>query len=198
MQLDPGIEIDVFEGVYPPSEDSFLLLKSIDIKPGENVLEIGTGSGIIAIYCARAGARVAATDISGMALDCAAHNAQKCGVELALYRADLFDGVEGQFDVIVFNAPYLPSERGTAQGVARQTESGTSGIDVTLRFLEECGWLLKRDGKVYFTASSNADLDTLLRHSQQWLDLKRIASERHFFEEILVYMGKAFRYPNKI
>jgi ribosomal protein L3 glutamine methyltransferase len=77
-----------------------------------DILEIGTGSGCIAIACALAfpGSRVVATDISPAALEVAARNLARHGVadRVTLLEADLFDGVAGEFDLIVTNPPYVP------------------------------------------------------------------------------------------
>jgi release factor glutamine methyltransferase len=185
--------MDVFEGVYPPSEDSFLLLKAVDVEEGMDVLEVGTGSGVIAIHCAKNGAKVVATDISSMALDCAESNAARNAVQITFLQGDLFEpvrGRKGQFDVIVFNAPYLPAEAGTPTDTARQTESGENGIDLTLRFLEHCTELLKKGGKVFFSASSTADIQRLENEAGRYMQLARVASEHYFFEELFVFMGQ--------
>ncbi|GIK33771.1 MAG: release factor glutamine methyltransferase [Gammaproteobacteria bacterium] len=83
-----------------------------DPGPAPRILEIGTGSGCIAIACALAfpGAEVLATDISADALAVAAANVARHGVgaRLRLLQADLYDGVEGRFDLIVSNPPYVP------------------------------------------------------------------------------------------
>jgi ribosomal protein L3 glutamine methyltransferase len=76
------------------------------------ILEIGTGSGCIAVACALAfpGAFVVATDVSADALDVARVNVARHGVgdRVALLRADLLNGVRGPFDLIVSNPPYVP------------------------------------------------------------------------------------------
>ena len=78
------------------------------------ILEIGTGSGCIAIACALAfpDAEVVATDISQAALDVARINVDRYALadRLTLVAADLFDGVEGVYDLIVSNPPYVPDE----------------------------------------------------------------------------------------
>jgi len=78
------------------------------------ILEIGTGSGCIAIAAALAfpDAEVVATDISRAALDVAAINVDRYGLSdrLTLVEADLFDGVDGVYDLIVSNPPYVPDQ----------------------------------------------------------------------------------------
>jgi ribosomal protein L3 glutamine methyltransferase len=78
------------------------------------ILELGTGSGCIAVALALAfpGSRVVATDISPEALAVAAVNVGRHGVadRVELVQADLFAGLRGQFDLIVSNPPYVPEE----------------------------------------------------------------------------------------
>ena len=79
-----------------------------------SILEIGTGSGCMAVALARAfpESRVLATDISPDALAVAARNVDRHGLvhRVTLRHADLFAGLEGVFDLIVSNPPYVPEE----------------------------------------------------------------------------------------
>lgn len=88
------------------------------------ILEIGTGSGCIAIACALAfpGSEVVATDISADALDVARMNVERHGVgtRITLVRADVYDGLEGRFDLVVSNPPYVPE--GDLRGMPREFE----------------------------------------------------------------------------
>jgi len=56
MLYIPDILVEEDRRVYPPSEDSILLIRCLDVAPGEKVLEIGCGSGIVSLHCAMAGA----------------------------------------------------------------------------------------------------------------------------------------------
>lgn len=75
MEYDPDIVIEEDPDVYPPSEDSIFLIRSLDIRPGESVLEIGCGSGIVSLHCAKAGATVTAGDINPVAVELTKRNA---------------------------------------------------------------------------------------------------------------------------
>ncbi len=122
------------------------------------ILEIGTGSGCIAVALARAfpRSRVVATDISADALAVAAVNVDRHAVadRVELVQADLYAGLQGQFDLIVTNPPYVPEddvetfppEYGHEPRLA--LVSGSDGMETpagilhhAARFLTPQGWL---------------------------------------------------------
>jgi len=117
-------DLEISEGVYPPSEDTELLLESMKIHSGERVLDMGTGSGILAIEAARRGGVVTAADISETALECSQKNAERNGVEIQCILSDLFENVNGAFDVILFNPPYLPKEDWSSREKGDRTWDG--------------------------------------------------------------------------
>ncbi len=129
----------------------------LDAGPEPHILEIGTGSGCIAIACALAfpGARVVATDISADALAVAAANVARHGVgdRVRLLHADIYDGVEGRFDLIISNPPYVPAAdmqsappelgwepRGALVG------GGPDGLDLVRRIIRGAAGYLGPDG----------------------------------------------------
>ncbi len=182
MRMPP--EIDECGGVYPPREDSLLLLESVEIKPGEMVLDIGTGTGIIAIAAALSGADVYATDISERALECADKNAKKNGVEIEFIRADMTGGIRGKFDVITFNPPYLPASDVEYGDISTALESGEGGSSHIKRLISRYPELLKNGGKAYFVASSVTKSDFLdIGHK-----VKKIGERSLFFEKLYVFM----------
>ena len=76
------------------------------------VVDVGTGSGAIALAIAdeHPGARVTATDISPGALELARENADRLGLEIELVETSLLDGLEGPFDLVVSNPPYVGAD----------------------------------------------------------------------------------------
>ena len=113
--------------VYSPEADTFLLARAAraEVKAGDRILEVGTGSGYIAAELVQI-CDVVATDINPHAALCA----RERGVDVL--RGDLFSGIRGTFDLILFNPPYLPTkpyERVGGTGLFDlATDGGCDGI----------------------------------------------------------------------
>jgi release factor glutamine methyltransferase len=80
--------------------------------PEPRVLDVGTGSGAIALTIAdeHPGARVTAIDVSGDALAVARENAARTGLPIAFEQRDLRDGLTGSYDLVVSNPPYVSAQ----------------------------------------------------------------------------------------
>lgn len=137
--------------VYSPEADTILLLDAAraKAKPGERVLEVGTGSGLIAREIAKT-ASVVATDISPHAVIAA----RDCGVEVV--RCDLYAGIRGMFDLILFNPPYLPTqpEERVDDWLEYALDGGESGRAVIERFSRGIGEILAPGGRILLLVSS--------------------------------------------
>jgi ribosomal protein L3 glutamine methyltransferase len=120
------------------------------------VLEIGTGSGCIAIACAANfhDAEVVATDISAEALQVAAENVRQHGLRdrVSLVETDHAEGVNGRFDLILSNPPYVPEAEGSELPAEYGFEpalglySGGDGLDSARRILQDAPLLLNEQG----------------------------------------------------
>jgi predicted RNA methylase len=84
----------------------FAELVLAQIGAGQRVLDVGTGTGVLAILLAKAGLDVVATDISATAVRAAQVNAARNGTSFPCYQSDLLRKVEGRFDLIAFNLPF--------------------------------------------------------------------------------------------
>ena len=96
------------------------------------MLDIGTGAGAIALAIAqeRPDARVTATDVSPEALSLARENAAANGLAVDFALADMFDGVDGAFDLVVSNPPYvLPEEVDALEPEVRDWEPRDALVD---------------------------------------------------------------------
>jgi release factor glutamine methyltransferase len=119
------------------------------------VLDVGVGSGAIALAIAdeHRGAHVTAVDSSEHALSLAQENKVRAGVNgrVRLVRGDLLSGVEGPFDLVVSNPPYVaPEEYETLQPEIRLYEpyEAVVGIDVGAKVASEARNLLRPDGRL--------------------------------------------------
>jgi len=98
--------------LVPRPETEIVVERCLDLIGGleaPRVLDVGTGSGAIALAIAdeHRGARVVATDVSGAALELAQENARANELDVTFVTADLLDGLDGPFDLIVSNPPYV-------------------------------------------------------------------------------------------
>ena len=107
-----GIDLKVDPRALIPRGDTEVLVEEAlkCVKEGASVLDICTGSGAIAIAVAlKSGAKVTASDLSEDALALAKENVEKTNASVTLVKSDLFENIEGEFDLITANPPYIPS-----------------------------------------------------------------------------------------
>ena len=98
------------EVMIPRPESEALVAYTLETAPDNaRVLDMGTGSGslAVAIKNTRPDLDVTASDISSQALETARHNGRQHQAKIQLVNSDLFDNIDGWFDVIVANLPYL-------------------------------------------------------------------------------------------
>ncbi len=167
---EEGIEIDYFDkkfliyrNVFWPHEDAKALVRNYTIKHGETVLDIGTGSGVLAVLSAYKGAqKVLAIDINPEAIKLTKINAQKHGFE-NIIEARLSDGVsnlklEEKFDVIISNPPMTDK---TANDLVEATMYD-SGFKLHKDIFQAADKHLKPNGRLYLTQANFGSLDKML------------------------------------
>ena len=183
MIYDPDMTVFSDPEVYPPSDDSILLIESLEVREGEKVLEIGCGSGIVSMHCAKNGAHVVCGDINPRAVDLARRNAEANGVSIEVIPTDVYDSIEGRFDTIVFNLPYLPVEE---EGLLEKSWSGgPDGLGPLPRLLEGAPGHLEKGGRIVVVVSSLMDGDALDRVLEPY-SVEKLGSLHMFFEELSV------------
>ncbi len=174
------IHITFFMDVYYPAEDTLLLLDNL--KCGNYVLEVGTGSGYIAIECAKRGSRVVAVDIDEDAINYAKKRAEEEGVSIIFKKSNLFEKVNGTFDTIIFNPPYLPGDSKNIKDL-QWAGGGDFGDEIVMKFLEEAYSHLKKNGEIYIILSSHNRIPLIKSLPYKFT---RIASLKLAFHEIYV------------
>jgi release factor glutamine methyltransferase len=157
------ITVRVNPDVLIPRPETEILVETVisDFRdqPDKRVLDIGTGSGIIAICIKRAlpGFQVAATDISRKILDTARQNGEKAGVNVTWAVSDLFASLDKtKYDIIVSNPPYVKT--GDIQTLALEIkdyepltalDGGEDGLQFYVRFFKQAPDFLKPGGRIY-------------------------------------------------
>ena len=165
-----GIEVIVMPDVFPPHytiSTKILLdyIKPLDIKD-KTLLELGCGSGIVALYAAKKEAIVTASDINNVALKALEKAAKKNSLELAILNSNLFNKLSQlSFDYIIINPPYYPK---TPKNIKEQAWF--------------CGENFEYFKSLFLQLSNRNDKNILMILSQDCdiQKIKNIASLNHF------------------
>ena len=154
-----GLRLTVPASVYEPREDTDLLADAAEKISDKDVLEIGCGSGIISLILAKGGNNVTAVDIDQKAVDATIENAVNNRLKLNVIQSDLFHNVHGQFDLILFNFPYLPEK------ITEENRPWAAGedIEVIRRFAHAAKNHIRHGGKLLFVISSLTGLEKVLK-----------------------------------
>jgi release factor glutamine methyltransferase len=141
LAVDPRVLI-------PRPETELLVEVGLALAPGACVLDVGTGSGAVALALAdeRPDLHVSASDVSAQALDVARENAIRSNLDVAFLQADLLEGVAGEFDAILSNSPYVPDgdRPRLAPEITRHEPpgalfAGRDGLDAIRSLLDQAG-----------------------------------------------------------
>src|SRR3989344_7546712 len=178
--------------VYEPREDSFLLEKFVREYALGRVLDMGTGSGILALSAMKNSnvREVIAVDINPKVVE---NLGKKIEIEklrkVKAIQSDLFENVDGQFNLIIFNPPYLPQDKVAGEVIEDWAlYGGKKGWEVAERFFANASKYLFFDGKILFLFSSLTNkkkIEEIITH--KLLDFKEIGQEKLAFEELYVY-----------
>ena len=158
-----GYKIKVDERVLiprPETEDLVMLAVSM-AKEGQKILDLCTGSGAIAIATAKElqkkniRVEITASDISEDALTLAKENAEANGAEVKFLQSDLFARLDGEYDLVISNPPYIPTA--TVQTLQREVrdfephlalDGGEDGLDIYRRIAEQAQTHIRAGGSL--------------------------------------------------
>jgi release factor glutamine methyltransferase len=191
---------EIFEEVYEPAEDTFLLADYLAqvVKETDTILDMGTGCGLLAVIAAKKALKVVATDLNPHAIECARLNIETNNVssKVDVRLGDFFERIPKieKFDLIVFNAPYLPSELDEEKTWAgRAWAGGPIGRQIIDKFIDEAPQHLKENGRILLAQSTLAKVEkTITKFSRAGFEASVVAEKKFPFETIVVVEAKAF------
>jgi HemK-related putative methylase len=194
-----GLEIIVLPSVFHPRwhfTSAFFAEECASLVPfpDATVLEVGTGTGLVALSAARLAARVVATDVNPAAARCAKLNAVANGLagKVEIYEGDMFAPVAGRkFDLILCNPPYF---RGEPRTDAQLAYMGGPNLEWITRFAREAHTHLAPGGSLACVFGSAADVPTLvsLIEAQGWQG-RTVANRLTLFEYLFIWRFEEIR-----
>ncbi|MEV0670715.1 HemK2/MTQ2 family protein methyltransferase [Mycobacterium sp. NPDC050441] len=185
------------ESVYRPQHDSWLLIEALvrsDGVAGRGVVDLCSGSGVVAIAAAELGAStVTALDISPSAVRCTRANALAAQVDVEVLLGSWTQALEhGPFDVAVCNPPYVPVGPDTAPGTVSSTgpmaswDGGPDGRLVLDPLCRSAAAMLTEGGSLFLVQSEFAGIEqSLVSLGAAGLDAKICATQRIPFGPVL-------------
>jgi len=179
-----GRTFSINENVLDPRGDTETLIEFVIEKPVKSVLELGTGSGAIAITlaCEWKEVHVTAIDISKEALSLAKRNAEKFNVQnkIDFFKSDWFEAVKGSFDLIISNPPYIgliEKDEISTEVIKYDPEislfAGRDGLDAYRRIIPSLPKFLNPDGFVALeTGASQSNQVKKMMNAVGFIDAK--------------------------
>jgi len=184
-ELRLEIEPDVFHpGFFFSSKVMLRFLDTLNLK-NKKVLELGSGSGILSLYCAKQGANVTACDISKKAVNNTIKNRDLNGLEMKVNHSDLFSSIPPQlFDILLINPPYYKKNpRSEAEHAWYCGENG----EYFEKLFSGLNAYTQQNSVVYMVLSDGVDLAMIQNFAgKQNFITKVVYSEHNIVEQVFV------------
>jgi len=173
--------------IYSPAEDSYLLSEVVQKYITKNskqlkVLDLGTGSGIQAKTCLKAGIKsenILSADINVDALK------QLSKLKIKTIESNLFTKIKQKFDLILFNPPYLPKHKYDNQ---LDTTGGKKGDEIIIKFIKKLKKHLTKQGICFLLTSSHTPEKRFKQEvKKQGLKIRKLATKKIFQEKLYVW-----------
>ena len=165
--LGVTVTLEHVPGVFTPTAHGLFYANAARINAGERAIDIGTGSGVLAIAAAKLGARTVATDVDANAIKAAQRNADLNGVTLDTHVGPLFADATGTFDVIIANLPneiVAPAYLATLPPAeARSIDGGAAGNEAILALIDAAPPYMHARSRLYLPVSGLTDYQAVVR-----------------------------------
>ncbi len=174
--------------MYNQSDDSYFFAEFLknylrnlpkNKKKELKFLDLGCGSGILSQTALDSGIKkqnVLASDINKKAADYV-----KNKLNIKAIQSNLFSKIKQKFNLIAFNAPYLPEDKNEPKESRLETTGGKRGDEISLKFIKQAKQHLKKQGKILLLISSLTPINKINK-----LNPKIIARKKLFMEELLI------------
>ena len=179
------MELVVGDATFRPSTISNLLAEALDIRPGNVVVDVGCGSGILAIIAAKLGAeKVYAVDAAPETVEVGEKNAATHGVsdKIEFAEGDMFaalpDVVEA--DVVIGDVSGIPDEIARASGwFPSGLSGGPTGAELPMRMIEESNRILRKGGRLFLPTGSLQDEESIIDKAKSVFGSMKKLAERN-------------------
>ena len=167
--------------IYQPQEDSYLfaelLKKHISKNKPSSYLDMGTGSGILSETASKSLDKkdILAADINPEAIKLLKKR------KFNAIKTNLFSEIKNKFDLITFNAPYLPLDSREPKSSQVATTGGKRGDEISIKFLRQAKKHLNTSGKILLLISSLTPMSKIKKFKH-----KIVARKKIFMEELLI------------
>ena len=180
-------------GIYQPAEDSYLFasfLKKYLSTPLPNthyptptslssikMLDMGTGSGILSETASKFlnKKNITPVDINPESVKLLKKKKYKA------IKSDLFKNIKNKYDLITFNAPYLPQDKREPKNSQIATTGGERGDEISIKFLRQAKKHLNKNGKIFLLISSLTPTNRIKKYNP-----KIVARKKIFMEELFI------------
>jgi release factor glutamine methyltransferase len=177
---------------FPPTHTSKEVAEGLLVNPGDTVIDVGSGSGVLSLVAARLGAaRVYGTEVVREAVEFARRNAERMGLgdRVTFHEGSLFEPLDGiRADIVIGDVSGIPDEMAAITGwFPGGFSGGPTGAEVPVAMLERVAEHLKPGGRLYLPTASLQDEGTVLRTARRIFGETRM---RELQERLLPLPGK--------